>query len=68
MTIDSNFYRNDIRMVLKNGPLKVAQIKSKLEAKNIKLDESQILTALDGMIKAKTVVRVDGKFGLKTFA
>ena len=67
MTIDGNFYRNDIRTVLKNGPLKVAQIKSKLDARNIKLDETQILQALEGMIKSRIVVRSEGKFALVTF-
>ena len=68
MTIDGNFYRNDIRTVLKQGPLKVVQIKSKLEARNIKLDETQILQALEGMIKSRIVVRSEGKFALVTFS
>jgi predicted transcriptional regulator len=67
MTIDGNFYRNDIKTVLKAGPMKVAQIKSKLEARNIKLDDTQILDALNGMIRAKMVARTDGKFALVTF-
>jgi predicted transcriptional regulator len=68
MTIDGNFYRNDIRTVLKQGPLKVSQIKSKLDARNIKLDETQILDALNAMIRSRIVVRTDGKFGLVTFS
>jgi predicted transcriptional regulator len=68
MTIDGNFYRNDIRTVLRAGPMKVAQIKSKLEARNIKLDDTQILDALNGMIKARIVTRTDGKFALLTFS
>lgn len=68
MTIDGNFYRNDIRTVLKAGPMKVAQIKSKLEARNIKLDDTQILDALNGMIKARIVGRTDGKFALLSFS
>ncbi len=64
MTISGDFYRNDIRQVLKSGGLKLQQIKAKLEAKGIKLDETQILDALDGMIKARQVVRAEGRFHL----
>lgn len=68
MTIDGNFYRNDIRLVLKAGPMKVAQIKAKLVARNVKLDETQILDALNAMIRSRIVVRTDGKFALVTFS
>ena len=68
MTIDGNFYRNDIRTVLKAGPMKVAQIKSKLAARNIKLDETQILDALNAMIRSRIVARTEGKFALVTFS
>lgn len=64
MTISGDFYRNDIRQVLRGGGLKLQQIKSKLEAKNIKLDETQILDALEGLIKARLVVRAEGRFHL----
>ena len=64
MAIDGNFYRNDIRLVLKAGPMKLQQIKAKLEARSVKLDEMQILEALDGLIKARTVVRSEGKYAL----
>ena len=62
MAIDGNFYRNDIRTVLRAGPMKLQQIKAKLISKGISLDETQILTALDGMIKARIVIRSEGKF------
>lgn len=64
MTISSEFYKNDIRQVLKSGGLKLQQIKSKLEAKGIKLDETQILNALEGMIKTRIVNRAEGRFHL----
>ena len=68
MTIEGIFYKNDIRIVLKAGPLKVIQIKSKLAARNIKLDETQILDALNAMIRSRVVVRTDGRFALVIFS
>jgi hypothetical protein len=66
MAIDGSFYRNDIRTVLKAGPLKLQVIKSKLISRGVNLDEMQILEALDSMVKAKIVVRTEGKFALVT--
>ena len=66
MTISGTFYKNDIRAVLKAGPMKLQQIKSKLEARGLKLDETQILEAIDGLIKSRIVVRSEGKFALTT--
>ncbi len=67
MAIDGGFYKNDIRQVLRGGGLKLQQIKAKLAARNINLDETQILEALDSLIKSRMVVRSEGKFVLNTF-
>lgn len=67
MAIEGGFYKNDIRQVLRGGGLKLQQIKAKLAAKNINLDETQILEALDSLIKSRTVIRSEGKFVLNTF-
>lgn len=64
MTIDGVFYKTNIKAVLNQGAMNVAQIKAMLKANNIKLDETQILEALDSLIKNKMVVRSDGKFAL----
>ena len=64
MAIDGNFYRNDVKLVLRAGPMKLQQIKSKLVAKGISLDETQILEALEGLIRSKSVMRFEGKFQL----
>lgn len=66
MTIDSTFYRNDIKTALRGGALNVTEIKKALADKGIKLDEIQILEALDALIKNNSVVRSDGKFALRT--
>ena len=69
MTIDGNFYRNDVRGVLRSstGGLKLQQIKEKLAARNIKLDETQILEALESLIKSRLVIKTEGKFFNATF-
>lgn len=67
MAIHGNFYKNDVKLVLRGGGLKLQQIKAKLAAKNINLDDTQILEALDSLIKSRMVVRSEGKFVLNTF-
>lgn len=54
--IHGNFYQNDVKAALRYfGPLTMQQIKGKLELRNVKLDETQILDALDTLIKGKYV-------------
>ena len=63
--ISGTLYINDIRYVMQSaGSLSVAEIKAKLLAKDIKLDDTQILDGLDVLIRRKMVRRSSeaGKF------
>lgn len=70
MTIDGEFYKNDIRGILRvnTAGLSLQEIKAKLLEKKIKIDEIQILTALDGLIRNRIVTKSnDGRFYLIAF-
>ena len=63
--ISGAFYTNEVLGALKMfGAMGAAEIKAKLLMKNIKLDESQVLEAIDVLIKRNMVKRSDvpGKF------
>ena len=63
--ISGTFYTNDIRYIMHDsGPLTVAEIKTKLLGRNVKLDEAQILEAIDVLMHNKQIQRstVAGKF------
>lgn len=63
--ISGTFYLNDIKGALQMfGPLTVAEIKTKLLMRNVKLDETHILDALEVLLKQKAVRKSDvpGKY------
>ena len=63
--ISGTFYTNDILGALKMfGVMSASEIKTKLLLRNIKLDETQILEAIDILIKRNMIRRSDvpGKF------
>lgn len=60
--ISGTFYTNDIKGALRMfGVMSVIEIKEKLALRNIKLDETQILDALELLIRYKEVRRSDVK-------
>jgi hypothetical protein len=63
--ISGEFYKNDIKGALQMyGAMSVSEIKAKLLLRNIKLDDTQILDALDKMIRTREVRKSDipGKY------
>ena len=63
--IFGTFYRNDVKGALKMfGPMSATEIKAKLALRNIRLDETQVLEAINLMLRYKEVRRSDipGKF------
>jgi hypothetical protein len=60
LMISGTMYINDIRYVMQGaGPLKVAEIKARLLSRNVKLDETQIIEALELLIRNKQVQRTE---------
>ena len=58
--IHGEFFQNDVREVLRLfGVQNVQQIKAKLVERDIKIDESQILEALDVLIKRQKARRAE---------
>lgn len=54
--ISGTLYVGEIQSVLTaNGSMSVPEIKAKLAARNIKLDETQILDGLDLLLRKKTI-------------
>lgn len=68
MKIHGTFYQNDVKDSLQMfGPMNVQQIKAKLALKKLNVDETQILEALDILIRRRYISGNNGVYSYRSF-
>ena len=68
MKIHGTFYQNDVKDSLQMfGPMSVQQIKAKLALKKLNVDETQILEALDILIRRRYISGNNGVYSYRSF-